>query len=40
MIQEGMVDVRSIVTHTFPLAEYGQAFSIAERREGLKLVIE
>ena len=40
MVQEDMVDVRSIVTHVYPLAEYQQAFSIAERREGLKVVIE
>ena len=40
MVQEGMVDVRSIVTHVYPLTEYQQAFSIAERREGLKVVIE
>ncbi|MFH1929414.1 MAG: zinc-binding dehydrogenase [Chloroflexota bacterium] len=40
MVQEDMVDVRSIVTHVYPLGEYRQAFSIAERREGLKVVIE
>lgn len=40
MVQERMVDVRSLVTHTFPLEDYEQAFSVVERREGLKVVIE
>jgi L-iditol 2-dehydrogenase len=36
----GKIDVRSIVTHRFALAEFEKAFSIAQKREGLKVVIE
>ncbi len=40
LVESGRVDVRSIVTHRFPLAEAAQAFDIASRRIGLKVVIE
>ena len=40
LVEGGMVDVRSLVTHRFPLTEYHRAFSVAQRREGLKVVIE
>jgi L-iditol 2-dehydrogenase len=40
LVDNGLVDVRSMVTHCFPLAEYEAAFAVAERREGLKVVIE
>jgi len=40
LVSRGMVDVRSIVTHRFPLAEAREAFRVAERREGLKIIIE
>ena len=40
LVSKGLVDVRSIVTHRFPLAEAGEAFRVAERREGLKILIE
>ena len=36
----GKIDLRSLVTHRFPLAEFRKAFSIAQKREGLKVVIE
>ncbi len=36
----GKIDLRSIVTHRFPLAEFQSAFSIAQKRQGLKIVIE
>ena len=40
MVQNGVVDVRSIVTHRFPLSEYKTAFETAINREGIKVVIE
>jgi len=40
LVSKGLVDVRSLVTHHFPLAEAREAFRVAERREGLKIIIE
>jgi L-iditol 2-dehydrogenase len=40
LVKHGLVDVRSLVTHRFPLAEYEKAFTVAQRREGLKVLIE
>jgi len=39
LVESGQVDVRSLVTHTFPLEQAQQAFTIAQRREGLKVII-
>jgi L-iditol 2-dehydrogenase len=40
LVKSGKVDVRSLVTHTFPLTQAVEAFKLAERREGLKVIIE
>ncbi len=40
LVEKGLVDVRSLVTHRFSIDKYRQAFAVAERREGLKVVIE
>ncbi|NTW09302.1 MAG: alcohol dehydrogenase, partial [Anaerolineaceae bacterium] len=40
LVSGGQVDVRSLVTHTFPLEHAAQAFETAERREGLKVIIK
>jgi L-iditol 2-dehydrogenase len=40
MVEEGNIDVRSLVTHRFPLQRAAEAFAVAERREGLKVIIE
>ncbi len=40
LVEQGAVDVASLVTHRFPLTEAAQAFSAAEKRSGLKTVIE
>lgn len=40
LVEKGFVDVRSLVTHRFPLEGYQKAFAAARQREGLKVVIE
>jgi L-iditol 2-dehydrogenase len=40
LVERGLVDVRSLVTHRFPLAQAARAFETAQRREGLKVIIE
>jgi L-iditol 2-dehydrogenase len=40
LVSKGLVDVRSIVTHSFPLTQASDAFRMAERRDGLKVIIE
>jgi L-iditol 2-dehydrogenase len=40
LVSKGLVDVRSLVTHRFPLEQAAEAFRVAERREGLKIMIE
>jgi L-iditol 2-dehydrogenase len=39
LVESGKVDVRSLVTHTFPFEQAAQAFAVAARREGLKIII-
>jgi L-iditol 2-dehydrogenase len=40
LAKAGLVDLRSVVTHRFPLAQAAQAFELASRREGLKVIVE
>ena len=40
LVAKGLVDVRSLVTHRFPLKETRDAFLAAEWREGLKIIVE
>ena len=40
LVTRRLVDVRSLVTHRFPLTQASEAFRAAERREGLKIIIE
>jgi len=40
LVEKGLVDVQSIVTHRFPLEQAEEAFRVAERREGLKIIID
>jgi L-iditol 2-dehydrogenase len=40
LVERGLVDLRPLVTHRFPLLEATQAFAVAQRREGLKVIIE
>jgi len=39
LVEAGRVDVRSLVTHTFPLDQAQAAFTLAQQREGLKILI-
>ena len=39
LVIRGLVDVRSLVSHCFPLEGASEAFESAEKREGLKVVI-
>jgi L-iditol 2-dehydrogenase len=40
LVSKGLVDVRSLVTHRFSIEHAAEAFGVAQRREGLKIVIE
>jgi L-iditol 2-dehydrogenase len=40
LVERGLVDVRSLVTHRFPLEEAPAAYAVAQRREGIKVVVE
>jgi L-iditol 2-dehydrogenase len=40
LVSRGLVDVRSLVTHRFPLVKAAEAFEVAQRHEGVKVMIE
>jgi L-iditol 2-dehydrogenase len=40
LVESRRVDLGSLATHRFPLAEVARAFAVAERREGLKVMLE
>jgi L-iditol 2-dehydrogenase len=39
LVSSGKIDVRSIVSHHVPLEEAAKAFEIAQKREGLKIIL-
>lgn len=40
LVARGQVDVRSLVTHRFPLEHISEAFAVAHRREGIKVLVK
>ena len=40
LVERGVVELDSLVSHRYPLAEAAAAFEVAARREGLKTVID
>ena len=40
LVAQGRVDVRALVSHHVPLADSANAFRIADRREGIKVMID
>jgi L-iditol 2-dehydrogenase len=40
LVEAGLVDVSSLVTHRYAIADFGEAFATAARRDGLKVVVD
>ncbi len=40
LVEDGRVDIASLVTHHFPLDEIGRAYACAANREGIKVVVD
>jgi L-iditol 2-dehydrogenase len=40
LVKEGRVDVTSLVTHRFPIDRADEAFAAAQRRDGIKVMVE
>jgi L-iditol 2-dehydrogenase len=40
LVSRGLIDVRSLVTHHFPIKNTVEAFVVAAKREGLKVIVE
>lgn len=40
LVSTGKIDVHSLISHVLPFSEYQKAFDLAERRAGIKVVIE
>ncbi len=40
LVEKGLVNVRSLVTHRFPLEKTAEAFRTAAQRDGIKVVVE
>ncbi len=40
LVSNGQVDVKSLVTHRYPLSKYQEAFATALKRDGIKVLFE
>jgi len=40
LVRKGLIEVGSLVTHRFPMKCFEEAFEVASKREGLKVIIE
>ena len=40
LVEQGLIDVRSVITHHFPLEKAVEAYTLAMKREGLKIIID
>lgn len=40
LVTNGQVNLRSMITHVLPLTEYNKAFDLAEKRQGMKIILE
>lgn len=40
LVSRGLVNVRALITHRYKLVDAPQAFAVADRREGIKVMIE
>lgn len=40
LVASGQIDVRAFVTHRFSLEKTGEAFAVAQRREGIKVMVK
>ena len=39
IIESGILPLKEIATHTFPLSKYGEALKLLHNRQGLKIII-
>jgi len=40
LVEDGLIDVRSMVIQRFTLSDHEQAFQVASLREGLKIIVK
>ena len=39
LVQKGRVNVKSLISHTFPLEEWEKGFAMARNKEGYRIVL-
>jgi L-iditol 2-dehydrogenase len=40
LVEQGLIDVHSVISHHFPLEKASEAYTLANQREGLKIIID